>query len=216
MSELRPLIQPTRHIIGSRPNMIKLLDGIEQDPSQLEAMLTSFDTAIEDYNSINVSELPDDLTFLPRVKPLLSTLPTTKEMLAAPQTPACRSFVRSLHIMRPLMERAEDRQPEPNVGFHIWDGASVQEHLMGGVFQAYGLTQADLTLGRDVEKDKLYEFRDAILDSLIEIMALNTDSHPDSPIFEAVKSIGWLQAQNEDGTYLFSQIVREASTTALN
>ena len=204
-----PVTLPARRVLGEHPNVTVLLDGVEQDPKQLDTLFKSFDNAVKDYNSIDAGNLPQDLNFLPEIKPVLPTMPTIEEMLKSSKLGTYRAFVRGLHTMEPLMTRGESDQPEPSIRFHVWEGASDKQRLVGGIFQAYGITVANIVSERFKEKDKLYKLRNTLLDGLIEIMALNKDKHQNDPVFEVVKSIGWFQAKDAGGKYLFTKTVRD-------
>lgn len=205
---LYPITLSSRRILGTHPNITLLVDGIEQDQSELDELFASFDTAVRDYNAIEVNSLPSDLNFLPKIKPVLETIPTIRKMIDNPHLRVSRSFIRTLHIMDSLMKRAEDQQPEPNIGFHIWEEVSDRQRIVGAVFQAYGLTIANMTMGRMEPRETLFTRRDTLLDGLIEIMALNRSTHLHDPVFDVVKSLGWFNAKNESGDYLFTQSVR--------
>jgi len=205
---LSPITVPTRRLLGNHPNIPELLDGIEQDPTALTDLFTGFDGAVQDYNAMPSDGLPDGLSHLPKVKPLLDSVPTIQDMLSEPTYDICRAFLRSLRDMDPLMRRAEDRQPEPYVGFHVWEGASTHERLVGGIFQAYGMTIANAALGANAPEDERFTFRDTLLDGLIEVMVLNKIKHQDNPVLSVVESQGWFEAKNSDGTFLFTEKIR--------
>ncbi|NTU46099.1 hypothetical protein HGA88_00560 [Candidatus Roizmanbacteria bacterium] len=198
---------PIRRVLGEHAQIESLTSRVDQDPGSIENVINSFDRAIQGYNAYEKDQLPDDLRFLPLAKVPFPTLPTIRQMYTTKNS--FRPFARGLFQMDQLMTRAENKELEPNIGFHIWEGAIEQERIAGGIFQMYGLTVAQSIKDRFNSKEDLYQAKDMLLDALIEAMALNRAKYPEDPVFAIVKNLGWFEAKNAGGEFLFSQTIRD-------
>ena len=216
--DLTAISVPAQRILGDRPNMTELLGEIGNDSTELNMLFESFDGAIETYNDFISESLPEELIHIPKAKLVFDQIPSIRSMLIYPKSGTCLSFVRTLYDMDPLMQRAEEKKPEPFIGFHVWEGATSRERLVGGIFQVYGMTIVNrVFLGHNnyTLPEHKHTLKDTLLDALIETMVLNQADGSFDPILEVVRTLGWLEAKSNGSTYLFSDSIRSMATVAL-
>ncbi len=200
-SELSRATELAARVLHERTGMDELL---ALDTETMSEVVDSLDGLIIAYNRLGPT-FPG-LGHVCRLKRDLPQLPTCRQLLDRAPTGIHLEYYRAVRTMNQHMQRAEQRQAEPNLGFALWQ-VSPKARALGGISHAYALTLAHEHLS-GTEDTTINDWKNGLLDALLEVSVLEHSENRDTLLFALAKQQGWFNATAADGRPLFSDAVR--------
>lgn len=157
-----------RRTAEQRVNVPAMIDWIDQNPTQFQGMLDSFDQVVDRFNRIRIIEIPDSLKNTKAIKEKMDqNLPTTSILITESESLSgirFRSFVDTLKDVEKMMERGETTKEEPYLAYHTTK-TDTQALVVGGLFHVY-----EEMLLRDPNLSDVFR-RGQLVDALVEMLA---------------------------------------------
>lgn len=202
--------QPMERALGKRVGMAALF---ATSSSEISSVLHNLDQEIWGYNllDLKIVERVEGLRHLPVAKAAVPKLPFCSASLELRSSRTCTLYQNALFTANGLMERAENDQPEPNMGFALWEDVATRSRLMGGAFQIIGLMAAHKKHGVDPDvthNPEFYALKECVLDALLEVAALKPVEKR-SELFELAQAQDWFESRDTNGEYVFSDTIRQ-------